>query len=179
MAWRAAAVLGTELDVMLARKLGAPGNPELAIGSVAEDGRLFLDRALAGSLGADDRYVEREKARQMEEMRQRLLLYRSRKPKVPLGGRTVILTDDGLATGATMQSALWSARNENPAFLILAVPVAPEETLRRLSGDADETICLKAPPFFSAVGQFYRSFGQTTDEEVLAILGRPGGGEKR
>jgi putative phosphoribosyl transferase len=178
VAWRVAVALGAELDIMLSRKLGAPGNAELAVGSVAEDGRLFLDRDLAGRLGADDRYVEREKARQMEGIRKRLVLYRARKPKVPLGGRTVIVTDDGLATGATMQAALWSVRQDNPARLILAAPVAPEETLLRLSREADETVCLKVPPFFSAVGQFYRSFEQTTDGEVLAVLDQPGGEAK-
>jgi predicted phosphoribosyltransferase len=165
-----AAALSAELDIVLARKIGAPSNPELAIGSVSEDGHLFMDEGLQDRLGVPQGYVERERERQMREIERRTAMFRAARPKAPLKGRVVVVTDDGLATGATMQAALWACRREHPAYLVAAVPVAPEETLAKLAGDADEFICLQAPPFFSAVGQFYRQFDQVEDEEVLEIL---------
>ena len=109
--------LNSELDIVLSRKLGAPGNPELAIGSVGEDGKLFLNEDLAFRVGADKTYIETEKARQLTEIKNRVQLFRRFKAKVPLMGKTVIVTDDGVATGATMQAALWASRRENPKNL--------------------------------------------------------------
>ena len=162
--------LGAELDIALARKLGAPGNPELAIGAVAEDGHCFLDEELTRWTGADERYIQQEKARQIQEISRRLSRFRQARPKVSLQGKEVIITDDGAATGATMQAALWCARAEAPAKLVAALPVAPPDTLQRFATAADEVVCLRAPSFFQAVGQFYRDFEQTDDEEVLEIL---------
>ena len=160
--------LEAELDIVLSRKLGAPGNPELAIGAVAEGGKVFLHEML--SIDSDKGYIAEEKARQLKEINRRVERYRALRPKVKLTDRTVIVTDDGLATGATMQAALWSIRQERPKKIILAVPVAPEDTIQKLASDADETIVLRVPAFFGAVGQFYTHFDQTSDEEVLAIL---------
>jgi putative phosphoribosyl transferase len=165
-----AEVLEADLDIILSRKLGAPGNPELAVGAVSEDGRLFLDRSSMKYMSISDRYIQKEKEHQMAEIAHRISLYRSVRPRVELEGRPVIVTDDGLATGATMQAALWAARQEKPSKLIAAVPVAPEDSLMRLGDAADEIVCLRMPAHFMAVGQFYRKFDQVEDEMVLQIL---------
>jgi putative phosphoribosyl transferase len=165
-----ARALEAEMDIVLAHKLGAPGHTELAIGSVTEDGRLFLNQALVRELGIDDAYIQQEKAQQMAEIRRRTELFRKIRPRVPLAGRTVIVTDDGVATGATTQAALWAVRLEEPELLIAAMPVGPEDTITRLAGDVDRMVCLRTPPLFAAVGQFYLYFAPVEDEEVLEIL---------
>ncbi len=166
-------LLHAELDIVLSRKLGAPGNPELAIGALNEDGKLFLIQDVISQLGRYEEikdYVEEQKEKQLKEIRKRVVKYREVRPKVPLNGRTVIITDDGVATGATMQASLWAARRESPAKLIAAIPVATSNAIRRIADISDEAIALKVPPFFYAVGQFYSQFEQTTDDEVIAIL---------
>jgi len=165
-----ARAVGGALDIVLARKLGSPGNPELAIGAISEDGRLYLDERLASQVGADSAYVEEEKEQQLRGIARRAASYRSVRPKVTVRGRPTIVTDDGVATGATAQAALRAVRQEQPDALILALPVGPPETLRRLARDADEVLCLRGPAFFAAVGQFYVRFDQTEDAELLAIL---------
>lgn len=164
--------LGAELDIVLSRKIGAPGNPELAIGAIAEDGRLFLDEHISARLGVSREYVAREQARQLEEIARRVALFRAVRPRVPLRGRTVIVADDGLATGATMQAALWAAHRDRPGSTVAAVPVGAVDTVERIAASADELVCLRAPEDFGAVGRFYRRFEQVEDEEVLAILER-------
>jgi putative phosphoribosyl transferase len=173
--------LEADMDIVLAHKLRTPGRAELAMGSVAEDGKLFLNEEVVSELGIDKTYVQQERARQMAEIKRRTELFRYSHPKVRLAGRIVIVTDDGVATGATTQAALRAVRLERPEKLIAALPVGPEDTIVRLSEDVDEMICLRAPPFFSAVGQFYVRFEPVEDEEVLAILKeeQPGGGGKR
>lgn len=160
--------LQADLDIVLSRKLGSPGNPELAIGAVAEGGKLFLSEGMSGLAEKD--YIEKEKAYQLAEIERRVALFRAVHTKVKLTDKIVIITDDGLATGATMQAAAWAIRQEGPKKLIVAVPVAPEDTIMRLSRDADEIVVLRAPLFFAAVGQFYAHFDQVEDEEVLSIL---------
>lgn len=167
-----AEALDADLDIVLSRKLRTPGHPELALGSVAEDGKVFLNETVVWEVRADDAYIQQEKAIQLLEITRRKELIRRILPKVPLERRLVIIIDDGVATGATFQAALWAVRQERPRKLIAALPVGPEDTLRRLSADADEIICLRAPPFFAAVGQFYLLFEQVTDEYVLEILGQ-------
>lgn len=162
--------LEADLDIVLSHKLGAPGNPELAIGAVCEDGKLFVHESIASGVGADDSYIEREKRHQLQRMAHRVEQYREILPKLSLAGRIAVVTDDGVATGATMQAALWAVRHEKPQKLIAALPVGPEETLTKLSEHADETICLRAPPFFSAISQFYFQFTQVEDEQLLEIL---------
>jgi len=162
--------LQADLDMVLAHKLGAPGNPELAIGAVCEDGQLFVDEEISSYMGVDDDYIKREKSRQLQELARRVKRYRSVLPKIPLAGRVAIVTDDGVATGATLQAALWAVRQENPKKIVTALPVGPQDSLEKLSQDADETICLQAPPFFSAISQFYSYFNQVEDEELLEIL---------
>lgn len=162
--------LQAQLDIVLAHKLGAPGYAELAIGSVAEDGRLFLNEGLVQELGVGEAYIQQEKARQMAEIRRRTELFRRSRPMVPLDGRIVIVTDDGVATGATTQAAFWAVQLEKPEKVIAALPVGPESTIIRLGEEVDEMICLRTPPLFAAVGQFYMRFESVGDEEVLEIL---------
>lgn len=165
-----ASIIDVELDIVLSRKLGAPGQPELAMGSLAEDGTVFLNEGVVQLLGVTRQYIEQEKVRQTAEIQRRRQLIRSVLPKTLLKDRIVIVTDDGVATGATMQAALWAVLHENPQKLIAAIPVASEEALERLSTSADEIVCLRQPPYFYAVGQFYIQFYQVQDEEVLQIL---------
>jgi putative phosphoribosyl transferase len=166
--------LNGELDIVLAHKLRTPGHPELAMGSVTEDGRVFLNEMVTSELGDASGYIEQEKAAQLAEIRRRTALFRRVRPKVALKDRIAIITDDGIATGATMQAAIWAARLEHPRRLIVALPVGPEETLTHLARDVDEMLCLRAPPFFSAVGQFYEDFQPVEDEDVLSILSKKG-----
>lgn len=161
--------LGGELDVVLVRKLGAPMNPEFAVGSVDESGWAYV-ADYAASAGADAAYIEEEKQRQLEVMRQRRAQYTAARSSIDPAGRIVIVVDDGLATGATMISALHALRARKPARLIAAVPVSPPDTLRKVEKLADETVCLEVPEYFMAVGQFYREFPQVEDEEVIALL---------
>ena len=165
--------LGGELDVVLVRKLGAPMNPEFAVGSVDESGWAYV-ADYATSAGADAAYIEEEKQRQLEVMRQRRAQYTAARPPIDPAGRIVIVVDDGLATGATMISALHALRARKPAKLIAAVPVSPPDTLHKVEILADETVCLEVPEYFMAVGQFYMEFPQVEDAEVVAILQKGG-----
>ena len=163
-------LLNADLDIVLSHKLGAPRNPELAVGAISESGRIFLDDRITSLTGADGEYLKDEAKRQSAEIKRRAEAFRKMLPKRALAGRTAVITDDGVATGATMQAALWAARQEKPKRLIAACPVASSEAVERIAGYCDEVICLRLPDFFGAVGQFYINFGQTTDEEVIAIL---------
>lgn len=165
-----ARALDAELDIVLSHKLRTPGRQELALGSIAEDGKLFLNQALVQELGVGQSYIQREGAQQFAEIKRRSELIRRIRPKVPLKGKLVIVTDDGVATGATTQAALWAVRQEKPSRLIAAIPVGAEETIMRLAEDADEMVCLRVPPYFAAVGQFYVRFDQVEDKEMLEIL---------
>ena len=163
-------VIGAELDVLVPSKISAPGNPELAIGAVMEDGSICLNEDIAGWYGVDDDYIRRAVELQMAKIGKKVEAYRKIRGKVPVEGRCVILTDDGVATGATMKSAIKWVSSHSPNRTIVALPVGPEETIRKLSGMIDELVCLKSPMFFSAVSQFYMEFDQVSDEEVLEVL---------
>jgi len=165
-----AEALDADLDIVLSRKLRTPWHEELAMGSVAENGKVFLNQDVISEINITPVEIDREKEVQMTEITRRSALIRKVRPRVPLTGRIVIVTDDGIATGATIQAALWSVRQEKPSYLIAAIPVGPAETIGELSGDVDEIVCLSTPPFFTAVGQFYQNFNQVEDGEVLEIL---------
>ncbi len=162
--------LDTDLDVVLTRKLGAPGNPELAIGAVSENARVFLHRGIAQAVGADEDYIQGEKTRQMAEIEARRERYRSVLEKVPLQGRTVILVDDGVATGATMRASVWAASAEGASETVVAVPVGAPDAVDMLRQEADEVICLLVPTYLYAIGQFFLDFQQVDDQEVMNIL---------
>jgi len=162
--------LDTDLDVVLTRKLGAPGNPELAIGAVSENGRVFIQRGIAQAVGADEDYVQAEKTRQMAEIEARRARYRSVLEKVPLEGRTVILVDDGVATGATMRASVWAARAEGATETVVAVPVGAPDAIDMLRHEADDVVCLLVPAYLYAIGQFFLDFQQVDDQEVMNIL---------
>jgi len=161
--------LGGEFDVVLVRKLRAPHQPEFAIGSVDESGWTYI-AGHAASAGASKSYIEAEKQEQLATIRKRRAQYTPIRPPIDPAGRIVIVVDDGLATGATMISALHGLRAKKPARLICAVPVSPPDTLARVEDLADEVVCLETPEFFQAVGQFYRHFSQVEDEEVIEML---------
>jgi putative phosphoribosyl transferase len=162
-----AQALGGELDVVLVRKLRAPGNPEFAIGSVDETGWIYLGD-YAGRVGGSAQYIEAEKEAQLRVMRERRASYTPIRPPHDPAGRIVIVVDDGLATGSTMIAALHALRAKSPKKLICAVP---PDTLAKVEPYADEVVCLSAPQMFQAVGQFYRSFPQVSDDEVIELLG--------
>ena len=161
--------LGGELDVVLVRKLRAPSSPEFAVGSIDETGWAYISE-YAASAGADEAYLELEKAAQLETLRKRRAQYTPARPPIDPKGRVAIVVDDGLATGSTMIAALHAARAKAPARLVCAVPVAAADSLERVRPHADEVVCLAAPDNFYAVGQFYCDFQQVEDEEVVALL---------
>jgi predicted phosphoribosyltransferase len=164
-----AQTLGGDLDVVLVRKLRAPFSEELAVGAVDETGWVYVADH-AESCRADADYLARERAAQMDVLRRRRSQYTPDRPPLDLAGRTVIVVDDGLATGATMIAALHAARARGPARLICAVPVAAPDSLERVRPYADEVVCLYSPASFYAVGQFYGSFEQVSDAEVADAL---------
>jgi putative phosphoribosyl transferase len=170
----AARALGAPLDVVVPRKIGAPGNPELAIGAVAPGIRV-LDRRMVGGLGVSDAYLDREIAAQEAEIERRQRAYRQGRPPQPVEGRVAIVVDDGVATGSTAIAALRWARDQGAERVVLAVPVAPPQSLERLRAEADDVVVLETPSPFFAVGEWYRDFDQTTDGQVVEALARSAG----
>ncbi len=164
--------LDLPLDILLVRKLGVPGHEEYAMGAIAGGGWSVLHRDVLNSLGITMAVVEQVTRRESAELVRRERLYRAGRPPPDLRGRTVILVDDGLATGASMQVALQAARAGKPARLVVAVPVAPPDTCRSLRALADDIVCLQSPEAFHAVGLWYERFDQTSDDEVIDLLAR-------
>jgi predicted phosphoribosyltransferase len=164
-----AEALHGELDVVLVRKLGAPGNPEYAVGAVDETGWAYVTpQAAAAGAGGD--YIERQKAGELAKIRSRRAQYSPLRPARDPAGRVVIVVDDGLATGSTMIAALHALSARAPKWLVCAVPVAPPDTIETVAAYCDEIVCLHAPLDFSAVGQFYANFDQVDDGEVIRLL---------
>ena len=165
-----AQALNAPLDIYITRKIGAPHNPELAIGAVASDGTLLIDHQLVRRLGVSQGYIDQESARQTQEISRRLAEYRGERPSPDLAGKVVILVDDGVATGATILATIRAIKGQGPLKLILAVPVGPRDSIESLRQEVDQLYCLHAPEVFWAVGAFYNVFDQTSDEEVKALL---------
>jgi putative phosphoribosyl transferase len=166
-----ARALGAPLDVVVPRKIGAPGNPELGLGAVAPGVRV-LDAHLLDVLRVTPDYLDREIAAQEREIERRQHAYRKGRPPVQVEGKVAIVVDDGIATGGTAAAALRWARAQGASRVILAVPVAPTQSMRRLADDADRIVVLATPEPFLAVGEWYRRFDQTSDDEVVATLAR-------
>ena len=162
--------IGAILDVLIVRKMGFPGQPELAIGALSETGAIALNKDVISHGVVSKKYIEDAIAVQKEEIARRVKLYRGGKRLEKLEGKVIILVDDGAATGATMKAAIITLREEKIERLVVAIPVSPRETADELRAMADEFICLYTPADFMAVGQYYRDFSQVTDEEVAEIL---------
>jgi putative phosphoribosyl transferase len=167
-----AQALGAPLDVLLVRKIRAPNHPELGLGAVVDgDPHLrVLNRHVMTMINPSQEYIDAEEQRQLEIIRQRRKLYRGNRPPVALEGRSVIVVDDGIATGGTMKIALTALSGSGAGKLVLAVPVAPRETIEQFADDADEVVCLLTPESFRAVSLYYADFRQTTDDEVVELL---------
>src|ERR1700687_3201145 len=173
VAYEVARALGAPLDVFVVRKLGVPGYEELAMGAVATGGVHVLNDQLVERLGIPEHIIDAVAARERRELARRERLCRGGRSPPDIRGRTVILVDDGLATGATMHAAIQALRQQNPARIVVAVPTASPETCEEMKARADDVICAITPEPFHAVGRWYQDFSQTTDEEVAALLARP------
>jgi putative phosphoribosyl transferase len=172
VAYEVARELGAPLDAFLVRKLGVPGHEELAMGAVASGGVLVLDETVLRWLGISEEQIEETLARELQELRRQEAAYRDGRRLPELKGKTVIIVDDGLATGATMRAAAHAVRRHGPARIVIAVPVASRETCDQLRDEVDEVVCAITPAPFSAVGNWYEDFSQTSDEEVRELLAR-------
>lgn len=164
--------LGWPLDIIVPRKLRAPRNPELAFGAVTGDGTVYLDASLTRALHIDDRYLREEITAQIAEIERRRVAYRGDRPPADVLGRTAVLVDDGVATGATAIASARMLRHQLAREVVIAIPVGPPDAVRRLEREADRVVCVLRPLTFVAVGEFYEDFTQTSDEEVVASLER-------
>ena len=162
--------LGAELDIVLSRKLRSPQQPELALGAVNENGEIYLNHFARAMTDVGDACIEAERQRQLGEIARRKTMFRAVRPQAPVAGRTVILTDDGIATGATMIAALHWVRAAGAKEIVVAVPVGSPDRLDAIRPLCDRLVCLLEPPSFWAVGQFYRDFAQVEDERVVELL---------
>jgi len=174
VAFEVAQALGAPLDVFVVRKLGVPGYEELAMGAVATGGVRVLNDEIVRGLGISDHQIDAVVARELHELARRERLYRGDRPPPDVAGRTVILVDDGLATGATMRAAVAALRQRQPARIVIAVPTASPDTSEALKAEADDVVCAMTPEPFFAVGHWYEDFTQTTDDEVRELLARGG-----
>ncbi|MGD6850703.1 MAG: phosphoribosyltransferase [Candidatus Bathyarchaeia archaeon] len=170
LGYEIAQALNLPLDIIIPHKLGAPDNPELAIGAIAEDGTAILDQTLIAYMGVSREYISEESERQKKEIQRRLNRYRQGAEAPNLKGQDVIVVDDGIATGSTMKAALASLKNRGTATITVAIPVGPPSTIEELKRLADRVVCPYMPEYFQAIGQFYSDFSQTTDEEVIELL---------
>ncbi len=172
VAYEVARRLGVSLDVFIVRKLGVPGFEELALGAIASGGVRVLNEDVVRALPNANELIESVTTRELAELARREQIYRDGRPAPDIRGRTVILVDDGLATGATMRAAVAALRQLGAAKIVVAVPVGAADTCREIEQEVDETVCAIAPEWFQAVGQFYEDFSQTNDDEVRELLAR-------
>jgi putative phosphoribosyl transferase len=170
-----AARLGAPLDVIVVRKLGCPGQPELGIGAIGENGVRLLNDELIAQAGITPEQIEAVAASEHAELQRRVQRYRGGRAPTPVAGRTVVVVDDGLATGFTARTAVVALRQQGAARIVLAVPVAPPQTVRDMEDVADEVVCLETPAWFMAIGEWYADFRQTSDAEVAALLAEHAG----
>ncbi len=172
VAYEVARALEAPLDIIVARKLGAPGHHELGLGAIVDGDhpQSVLNEDIIRELRVSAQYIQTEIETELKEIRRRQTAYRKGRPAAEVAGRTVIVIDDGIATGGSIRAALRGVKRMGPGKLVLAVPVAPPETIAALSGEADEIVCLEAPEYFMAIGEFYDDFRQTRDEEVIELL---------
>ncbi len=162
--------LGAPLDIIVTRKIGAPGEPEYAVGAVTAEGEAIVDELAVKTLGIESEYIEKEAARQAAEVKDRMRRFRGDKPSPLLRGKTVVIVDDGIATGSTVLAAVRSVRRQRAKSVIVAAPVGPADSVAKLSSEADDVVCLETPEPFFAIGDFYSDFEQVEDEEVKRIL---------
>jgi len=170
VAYELAVELDAPLDLMLVRKLGTPGHVELAMGAIASGGIRVLNEDIVSSLGISDEVIDRVAGEEEKELARREQVYRGKRPRPEIEGQQVMLVDDGIATGATMRAGIAALRQQNPRRIVIAVPVAPPDTIRILHNEADEVVCLAMPEPFMAIGNWYADFNQVTDEEVRQLL---------
>lgn len=170
VAWEVARALSAKLDLLNVRKLGVPDQPELAMGAIASGGAMYVDRQIVASCGVSPRQLEQVIAAESRELARRERLYRGTREPVRIEARTVIVVDDGVATGASMRAALLALRSAKPAWIVVAVPVAPPGAQDRIGTAADEFVCLRISPDFRSVGQYYRDFEQMSDQQVIDLL---------
>ena len=171
--WEVAAALQAPLDVFLVRKLGVPQWQELAMGALASGGGMVINDSLVKNLGISDEQLQEAIDRETEELNRREQAYRGDRPPADVEGKTVILVDDGIATGASMLAAVRAIRAAKPAQVVVAVPVGPASACRQLGAEVDEVVCATMPPGFEAVGQVFADFHQVTDDEVRELLATP------
>ncbi|GLO02717.1 phosphoribosyltransferase [Pseudomonas sp. BN505] len=172
VAYEVATALNVRLDLLVVRKLGMPFHPEFAMGAIASGGVTFLNDDMLRAYPVDPAMFDAVVARETEELARRERAYRGGRPALQLKGQVVILIDDGLATGATMRAAIQAARAQSPARIVVAIPVAPPETLEALYGEVDELVCPLVPEQMVSVGYWYQDFPQTSDEEVMTLMGQ-------
>ncbi len=170
VAFEVAKELNVKMDVFVVRKLGVPGNEELAMGAIASDNIIVLNEDIVRSFHISKQVIDAVAARELRELERRERIYRGKRPKPSISGSTVILIDDGLATGATMSAAASAIKTKNPTKIVIAVPTGAPDTCRSFEGKVDEIICVSTPEPFYSVGAWYEDFGQTTDEEVCELL---------
>ena len=167
-----ARALHAPLDLLLVRKIGVPWQPELAVGAVMDGGApvIVVEPRVIAETGIDRQYIEDRAQQELKEIERRRAVYLAHRAPEPVAGRTAIVVDDGIATGTTVRAALRGLRRKNPARLVLAIPVAPPDTVAALRAEVDDLVCLAQPDYFGAIGYFYRDFHQLADDEVIALL---------
>ncbi len=164
--------LGAPLDIVVTRKIEAPGEPEFALGAVTQEGDVIMDRQAAASLGATPEYLDDQIRKKREEVRDRMQRLRGDAPYPELDGKVVLIVDDGIATGSSVGAAVMSVKKRKPKEIVVAVPVAPRDAVETLAEDGTRVVCLQTPGPFLAIGEFYRDFGQVEDIEVKRALGQ-------
>jgi len=165
-----AKALGAPLDIVITRKIGAPGDPEYGLGAVTQEGEVFMDGQVAESLGVSKEYLDAQIKLKRDEVRERMKKFRGDVPYPDLEGKVVVIVDDGIATGSSVAAAVLSVKKRRPREIVVAVPVAPKETVESLARDGTRVVCLQTPAQFWAIGEFYEVFDQVEDEEVERVL---------